>query len=80
MSTAARLPANVGETLPRKVARFDVERIRADFPILQEEVRGRQLLAMTRRNKKSLPWRCADVAPASRREAVDGIWGTERSR
>jgi cysteine desulfurase / selenocysteine lyase len=44
MTTAARLPANVGETLPHKIARFDVERIRADFPILQEVVRGRQLV------------------------------------
>ncbi len=44
MSTAAKLPANVGETLPRTIARFDVERIRADFPILQEKIRGRQLV------------------------------------
>jgi cysteine desulfurase / selenocysteine lyase len=44
MSTAARLPANVGEILPHKIARFDVERIRTDFPILKEEVRGRQLV------------------------------------
>jgi cysteine desulfurase / selenocysteine lyase len=44
MTTAARLPANVGKTLPHKIARFDVERIRADFPILQEVVRGRQLV------------------------------------
>jgi cysteine desulfurase / selenocysteine lyase len=44
MSTVARLPANMGETLPRKTARFDVERIRADFPILQEKIRGRRLV------------------------------------
>ena len=44
MSTAAGLPANVSETLLHEVPRFDVERIRADFPILQEQIRGHQLV------------------------------------
>ena len=44
MSTAAGLPANVSETLLHEVPRFDVERIRADFPILQEKIRGHQLV------------------------------------
>jgi cysteine desulfurase / selenocysteine lyase len=44
MSTAARLPANMGDTLQHEIARFDMERIRADFPILQEKIRGRQLV------------------------------------
>ncbi|PYX42702.1 MAG: cysteine desulfurase CsdA [Acidobacteria bacterium] len=44
MSTAAGLPANVSETLLHEIPRFDVERIRADFPILQEKIRGHQLV------------------------------------
>jgi cysteine desulfurase/selenocysteine lyase len=44
MSTAVRLPANTVETLQPEIARFDVERIRADFPILEEKIRGRELV------------------------------------
>src|SRR6266581_2607279 len=44
MSTAIRLPASTGDKSLHEMARFDVERIRADFPILQEKVRGHQLV------------------------------------
>ena len=43
MSTAVKLPGTTSPT-PREIAGFNVERIRADFPILQEQVRGRQLV------------------------------------
>jgi cysteine desulfurase / selenocysteine lyase len=45
MSTAIKLPSSSAKTTPRDlVAGFDVERIRPDFPILQQRVRGRQLV------------------------------------
>ena len=43
MSSAVRLPRNTGFA-PSCDAGYDVGRIRADFPILQERVRGRQLV------------------------------------
>ncbi len=42
MTTAARLPRDPGLTTPPSA--FDVEKVRADFPILQQQVRGHQLV------------------------------------
>jgi cysteine desulfurase / selenocysteine lyase len=42
MSTAVKLPSR--EAAIRKAAGYDVERVRADFPILQEKIRGYQLV------------------------------------
>src|SRR2546429_9752031 len=43
MSTAVKLPSR--EAATREVASgYDVERVRADFPILRENVRGHQLV------------------------------------
>jgi cysteine desulfurase / selenocysteine lyase len=43
MTTAVRLPRNTGDD-HRDIPSFDVERVRADFPILGEQVRGRRLV------------------------------------
>ncbi len=42
MSTAVKLPPSTGEGL--QPSRFDVQKIRADFPILKEKARGHQLV------------------------------------
>ena len=45
MTTVARLPRNPGPTVVREITPgFDVETIRADFPILRQKARGRQLV------------------------------------
>jgi cysteine desulfurase/selenocysteine lyase len=45
MSTVARLPRTPGPAAVRETTTgYDVQRIRADFPILQQKVRGRQLV------------------------------------
>ena len=45
MTTVARLPRNAGPAVLREIApAFDVERVRADFPILQQNVRGHRLV------------------------------------
>jgi len=45
MTMAARLPIDPGPATVQEISRrFDVERVRADFPILHQSVRGRQLV------------------------------------
>jgi cysteine desulfurase / selenocysteine lyase len=45
MTTAARLPRDAGRTgLQEMVPGFDIERIRADFPILHQKVHGHELV------------------------------------
>jgi len=45
MSTVAKLPKNVTDTNVREFgSSFDVERVRADFPILQQKARGHKLV------------------------------------
>jgi cysteine desulfurase / selenocysteine lyase len=44
MSTAVKLPRDAGNATLREIRGFDIERVRGDFPILQEKVRGRQLV------------------------------------
>jgi cysteine desulfurase / selenocysteine lyase len=44
MTTAARLPRDTGRPALREIPHFDVGRVRADFPILREQVRGRPLV------------------------------------
>ena len=40
MTIAAGLPRNASGTVLRELPHFDVERVRADFPILRQQVRG----------------------------------------
>lgn len=40
MTIAARLPRNASGTVLRELPHFDVERVRADFPILRQQIRG----------------------------------------
>jgi cysteine desulfurase/selenocysteine lyase len=45
MTTVARLPRSADSAVLREIApAFDVERVRADFPILQQKVRGHRLV------------------------------------
>ena len=45
MTKLLRMPSNRGQAAAHDVAPgFDVERVRADFPILQKRVRGRDLV------------------------------------
>ena len=44
MTTAVRLPRNTGQTSLQEIPSFDVERVRAHFPILRKQVRGHQLV------------------------------------
>jgi cysteine desulfurase / selenocysteine lyase len=44
MTTAVGVPRTIGDAARRDSPGFDVERVRADFPILREKVRGRQLV------------------------------------
>jgi cysteine desulfurase / selenocysteine lyase len=44
MTTLARLPENPTPALHGEVSGFDIERVRADFPILQQEVHGHPLV------------------------------------
>ena len=45
MSTAIKLPSDSAKAAARDlVAGFDVERVRSDFPILQQRVNGHQLV------------------------------------
>ena len=44
MTIAVRLPRNADRPALREIQHFDVDRVRADFPILREQVRGRPLV------------------------------------
>jgi cysteine desulfurase/selenocysteine lyase len=44
MTTAARLPRTTGPAALREIQHFDVDRVRADFPILWQQVRGCPLI------------------------------------
>lgn len=44
MTTAARLPRDAGRGGIHEVSAFDVERVRADFPILHQKVHGHSLV------------------------------------
>jgi len=44
MTTAARLPRRANATALEEIPHFDVDRVRADFPILWQQVRGRPLV------------------------------------
>src|ERR1700756_1114632 len=44
MNTAVKLPRNAGNVALGEIPGFDIERVRSDFPILQEQVRCRPLV------------------------------------
>ena len=44
MTTAARLPRKANATALEEIPHFDIDRVRADFPILWQQVRGRSLV------------------------------------
>src|SRR5438067_7419129 len=44
MSSVAKLPWNAAQPTLHEIAGFDVERVRADFPILQQKARGHKLV------------------------------------
>ena len=44
MTTAARVPNSSGRSALSESGSFDVEKVRADFPILQQKARGHKLI------------------------------------
>ena len=53
-------------------AAFDVERVRADFPILRRQVRGRALTYLDNAATTQKPRQVIDARPDSRGPTIDG--------